>query len=140
MTLRPTIAWECDQCKTYSQVEFISGQPLSCPKCYKIWGKNDAAGDIFDSCPICQTRQFYIQKDFNQFLGCLVLFIGIILVPKTYGLSLPFFAGIDWIFYRRIKAMAICYRCGAEFRGFTIPARFKPFMHHIGMKYDKYRK
>ena len=135
----PTIAWQCKECKTYSEIEFIPGKSLSCPKCSKEWGRADPAKNIFDACPICQTRQFYIQKDFNQLLGCLVILIGILLVPKTYGLSLPIFAGIDWLIYRRIKTIAVCYRCGAEFRGFDVPKPFKPFLHHIGMKYDKYR-
>ena len=139
MAICPTIAWECKHCKIYSQADFISSQPLACPKCSQEWGKTVPAKDIFEACPICQTRQFYVQKDFNQLFGCLVLLIGILLVPKTYGLSLPVFAGLDWLIYRRIKAMAICYRCGAEFRGFKIPNHFKPFMHHIGIKYDKYR-
>ena len=136
----PTITWQCPQCKTHAEIDCVLGQPLVCPACSKEWGKPAPDKDIFESCPICQTTQFYIQKDFNRLAGCLILLVGILLVPKTYGLSLPFFAGIDWFIYRRIKTMVICYRCGAEFRGVAFPAgRFKPFMHHIGMKYDKYR-
>lgn len=65
--------------------------------------------------------------------------VGIGLVPWTYGLSLPIFALIDWLFYRKVPMMAHCYRCGAEFRNFSYPKRLKQFMHHIGLKYDKYR-
>ena len=134
-----TIARECTQCKTHAEVEFVPGKPLVCPKCTKEWGKTAPDNYTFESCPICQATQFYIQKDFNQLAGCLVLLIGILLVPKTYGLSLPVFAALDWLMYRRIKTLVICYRCGAEYRGFVIPSQFKPFMHHIGAKYDKYR-
>ena len=65
--------------------------------------------------------------------------IGIVLVPKTYGLSLPVFAFIDWLIYKFVPTIVACYRCGSEFRGFETPKQFKPFMHHIGLKYDKYR-
>ena len=65
--------------------------------------------------------------------------VGIALVPVTYGLSLPVFALVDWVIYRKVPKLTACYRCGSEFRGFTDPKCFKPFMHHIGLKYDKYR-
>ena len=94
---------------------------------------------IFEMCPFRRCRQFYVQRDFNRGVGCLIVLVGILLVPKTYGLSLPVFALIDWLCYRRVQAMVICYRCGAEYRGFAIPPRFKSYMHHIGLRYDKYR-
>ena len=64
---------------------------------------------------------------------------GIILVPWTYGLSLPFFALIDWVLHKRVPTLVNCYKCGTEFRGFPVLKHFKAFMHHIGLKYDKYR-
>ncbi len=65
---------------------------------------------------------------------------GIVLVPWTYGLSLPVFAGVDWLLHKRVPFILNCYRCGCEFHGFDSEhSRFKPFLHHIGLKYDKYR-
>jgi hypothetical protein len=73
-------------------------------------------------------------------MGCLIMLIGILLVPKTYGFSLPVFCLIDGLIYKSVPTMINCYRCGSEFRGIPGKERFKPFMHHIGLKYDKYRK
>jgi len=67
------------------------------------------------------------------------MLIGIILVPWTYGLSLPVFASIDWLLHKRVATIVNCYKCGTEFRGFSNLKHFKPFMHPIGLKYDKYR-
>lgn len=69
-------------------------------------------------------------------LGCAVMLVGIILVPFTYGLSLPAFALIDYLIYKRIGDVAVCYRCRAEYRGFAIPAELEPFEHFQGMKYE----
>ena len=145
-----SIARGCDACKKFSEVliiDFLSTkqkekvnngpQPIICPHCLKEWGKIDDHEKIFERCPICGCRQFYLQKDFNQALGCLIMLVGIILVPWTYGLSLPVFAACDWILHKRVPSIAVCYKCLSEFRGFKIPERFKPFMHHIGAKYDK---
>jgi hypothetical protein len=134
-----TITWKCPDCHRLSQAEAIVGDVL-CVQCSACWGVIESLETIFERCPHCTCRQFYHQKDFNQALGCFILLIGILLVPKTYGLSLAAFAALDWLFHQKVRSLVVCYRCASEFRGFPIPQRLKPFMHHIGLKYDKYRK
>ena len=135
----PFIARHCGQCKNFAEVEFTSNGKLQCPQCSSLWGEVSEVERVFESCPICQCKQFYRQKDFNQFLGCAVVLVGIILVPWTYGLSLPAVALLDWLLYRKVPFIVVCYRCASEFKGAGVPDGLKPFMHHIGMKYDKYR-
>ncbi len=135
----PTISKFCDHCKKYTRSDITDGTILKCLHCQTEWGKIDKVESIFDRCPVCTCRQFYTDKDFNQIIGFAVMGVGIVLVPFTYGLSLPVFALIDWLIYRRVNLLVACYRCGSEFRGFTVPERLKPFLHHIGLKYDKYR-
>ena len=132
-----SISRQCEGCDDYFQVEVVPGQKLACPGCKKTWGAVNSIEKIFDSCVSCQCNQFYTQKDFNQAAGCFVVLVGIALVPFSYGLSLPIFAGIDWLVYKRVPTMVVCYRCGNEFRGFKIPDHLKNFMHHIGVRYDK---
>ena len=68
------------------------------------------------------------------------MLVGIVLVPFTYGLSLPVFALVDWFLAKRVEPLINCYKCGSEFRGFTDEVKqFKPFLHHVGLKYGKYR-
>lgn len=134
----PSVAQKCPNCKEYARVPAKEGG-VRCPACGKEWGKIDDPDKIFEHCPGCGNRQFYLQKDFNQLVGCLIMLIGILLVPKTYGLSLPVMAAVDWLLYRRYPTIAVCYRCGMEFHGFVYPKHLKPFLHHIGLKYDKYR-
>ena len=138
--MNPTIARHCDQCKSYHEVKMHEGKTISCPQCSYLWGKLDAFDKIFENCPLCQCRQFYTSKDFNQLIGCFIMLIGIILVPWTYGISLPIFALIDWILHKRVPTIVNCYKCGSEFRHLDFPKQLKPFMHHIGLKYDKFRK
>ena len=135
----PTISRFCDGCKKYARVTAGDGQILICPHCQKEWGKVEHPAAIFDRCPVCTCRQFYTDKDFNQVIGFIIMGIGIVLVPWTYGITLPVFALIDWFIYKKVPRLVACYRCGSEFRHFPIPDRFKPFIHQIGLKYDKYR-
>ena len=135
----PTITHQCLNCKKFFEFEAVAGVSIACPFCAKNIGTMGDPEKAFESCPVCSCRQFWVQKDFNQLLGCGIMAVGIVLVPKTYGLSLPVFALVDWLIYKRVPAMAVCYRCASEFRGFDVPPQFKPFMHHIGLKYDRYR-
>ncbi len=134
-----TVSKFCSQCRQYARILVSDGQDLVCPHCSNIWGKVDKEEHVLERCPVCSCRQFYVDKDFNQVLGFVILGIGILLVPKTYGLSLPFFALLYWLIYRRIPQLVACYRCGSEYRGFTVPKHLKPFLHPIGLKYDRYR-
>lgn len=134
------IACNCSKCRRYVQMPFSGQKKLACPECSHELGEFQNTDDPFDRCPLCPCRQFYLSKNFNQFLGCAIMAMGIILSFWTYGLSLPVFALIDWLLYRNVPHILNCYRCGCEFHGFEDQHhRFKPFMHHIGLKYDKYR-
>lgn len=137
--MKMTVGQNCPECRAYQLAALAENSDVVCPGCQKRWGRCGNFKDVFERCVLCGCRQFYRQKDFNQALGCLIMGIGIVLVPVTYGLSLPVFALIDWILYKRIPAMVVCYQCGAEFRGLPVPDRLKQFMHHIGMKYDRKR-
>lgn len=131
-----SVAKECGACKKYSRVELKERSALVCAHCQSQWPSIPLTFS-FESCPFCQCRQFYTQKDFNQGIGCLIMAVGIVLVPLTYGLSLPVFALFDWLLFKKVQEAVVCYRCGGEFRGFLIPAHFKNFMHHIGEKYER---
>ena len=134
------ITWHCPTCKKYSVVVFTQQTEFHCPQCQEKWGIVKNKENLFDTCPMCPARQFYLSKNFNQFVGLLVMLGGIVLVPWTYGLSMPFFALIDWLLYKRTENIINCYRCGCSFHGFKEDEkRYKTFIHGIGLKYDKFR-
>ena len=63
--------------------------------------------------------------------------MGALFVPVTYGLSLVVVLLVDLILYRRVAELIVCYKCGAEFRGFgPIPETIELFNHHIGELYE----
>ena len=137
--MKQTLTYRCGRCKEYSEVDPHQGS-FSCLHCAKPGGRIENLDALFDHCPICQGRQFYLSKEFNRTLGFLILGVSIVLVPWTYGLSLPVCALMDWMLYRRVPTIVTCYQCGALLKGFGTPRHFKPFDHHIGLRYDKVRK
>jgi hypothetical protein len=94
----------------------------------------------FRQCAVCSSARLYRQRDFNRFLGIVVVVVGAVLVPFTYGISLPVVFLIDLILYRRVAEMAVCYLCRAEYRGIEVPKRVLPFRHHLAAGYEKRRE
>ena len=119
---------------------------LACAKCaspFAVGFDGVLGGDGVECCAFCGNRAFFLQKDFDQRLGC--LFMGI-------SLALALFVGwkagwiwftpvllatvvVDWIVAARIKPVTICYRCDAEYREMTINPNHKGYDPHIAERY-----
>ncbi len=110
-----------------------SFENFHCPQCQKkieTYVDEKAKADLeLDHCLICNERQLFLQKAFNRNLGLAIVIVGVILSFWTYGISLLVVAAIDFLLYRFLPPMAVCYRCDAEYRGFKKNSRFKPFNH-----------
>jgi hypothetical protein len=92
-------------------------------------------------CQICSGERFYLQRDFNQRIGCVVAGIGAILSPFTYGLSLVVCLLLDLGLYFLLKQVTVCYRCGAIYRGIPTNAAHRQFDLHVAeveMQESKY--
>jgi hypothetical protein len=101
------------------------------------------SGSRVDVCSRCGTTAFYVQKDFDQRLGCAILaagaalalgvswrFGGIWLVPV-----LLVFAGVDLGLARRIKPVVICYQCDTEYRDVEEASAVRAYDPHVGERF-----
>lgn len=91
---------------------------------------------IADRCALCGSEHFYVQKDFDQRIGCLVVAVGAVFVPWTYGLSLGVCALIDLLLYARLPNVAKCYVCKATYRGGVTNPEHTGFDLHMLEKYE----
>ncbi len=117
---------------------------LPCPSCsdtrsvdLEAWPED--APDTVTGCPVCDCRHLYKQRDVNRAFGCLLVAIGAVLVPWTYGLSLALLAGVDLILYLRLKESVVCYRCDTVYRDAVPGPRQGEFdlLKHDVLKYGK---
>ena len=109
--------------------------------------KADFAGAVAEAgverCVFCGNHAFFLQKDFDQRLGCLImgaslaaaLFVGwkfgwIYFTPVLLATVL-----VDWIVAARIAPVTICYRCDAEYRDLPTHASHKGYDPHIAERY-----
>jgi hypothetical protein len=82
---------------------------------------------LIDRCAACTHDQLYFQKDFNRRTGIALVVVGAAFVPWTYGLSLLGVTILDYIVWRVVKDVIVCYQCQAVHRGYPIPPAIKPF-------------
>ena len=85
------------------------------------------AETVIDTCAACGHKELYFQKDFNRATGIALVVLGSIFVPWTYGLSLLSVTILDYIVWRLVKNVVVCYQCQAVHRGYPQNPDIKPF-------------
>jgi len=86
-----------------------------------------AENAIIDRCAACAHEELYFQKDFNRTTGVALVAIGAVFVPWTWGLSLLGVTILDYIVWRVVKDVIVCYECQAVHRGYPLNPAIKPF-------------
>lgn len=124
------------------------GGEFRCERCGEAYSVRFAGapgpGGI-ERCGFCGNRAFFLQKDFDQRLGCLLL---------ALSLGLALFVGwrfgwiwftpvllatvvVDWIVAARIQPVTICYRCDAEYRDLPPNPRHRAYDPHAAERYAR---
>ena len=82
-------------------------------------------------CPCCQRKDFYSQKDFNRKIGVLLFVIAAITSIWTYGLSFVVLYLFDLLLFKKLKKIAICYKCQTIFRNISNIDEVGEFNHEM---------
>lgn len=133
-----TVEYVCEKCQKDNLKELSKlTDKLVCQHCgnavdYHL-SQNMQSGSKVDRCVLCDKIRFYVQKDFNPRLGLLIFGIGVIFSYHTYGLTLLIATIIDFILYKVLKTVTICYHCRAIYRGFPEDPTHRGFDHNLAM-------
>ncbi len=115
---------ECEICKTTQEVKF----------------NTDHEQSILKDCPGCERKDFYSQKDFNRKIGVALFIITAIIStvlfylnfgPQYYLSTFIVLYAIDFFLFRKLKPIAICYKCNAIFRDVGNIEDIHPFNHEM---------
>lgn len=145
------ISFRCPQCRsTLSFDPADAGREESpCPQCGKtiplhINAAMRERGEV-THCAICNCPAVYLQKDFNRTFG-LLLFLAaaaacLYLVIKHHQVFLGYgilvgAAALDFLLYKLLPEVIICYRCHAQYRDFAPSPGAAPFELGLAEKYD----
>ena len=117
----------CPRCEV--RLARIAGEmERACESCGEASSATAPPPDtLIDHCAACGHDQLYFQKDFNRTTGIALVVVGSIFVPWTYGLSLLGVTILDYIVWRLVKNVIVCYRCQAVHRGYPPNPAIKPF-------------
>jgi len=83
------------------------------------------ADTAVDRCPVCTGEDFYLRKDFDPKIGVATVAVAVAISAVFYYYDRDFIAYavlaaaalLDFVVYRFLKEVTVCYRCHAEFRG-----------------------
>jgi hypothetical protein len=128
----------------WSEVKAADGQ---CEGCAAPWSFHPTADEQalnrVDRCGFCGNRAFFVQRDFDQRIGCAVMAASLALALAVgWKFGWIYFTPvllatvlIDWILAFRVGPVTICYRCDAEYRDVAANPRHKPYDPHIAERY-----
>jgi hypothetical protein len=123
----PSVHYLCSKCET--RLARATGEPArACDDCQQ-WSDVVAPPEnaLIDRCAACGHDQLYFQKDFNRRTGVALVAIGAILAPFTYFISLAAVTVLDYVIWRIVKNVIVCYECQAVHRGYPQNPAIKPF-------------
>jgi hypothetical protein len=146
------LTFACPNCGTVNRLAPVEpAASATCAGCGQARELHRAAadGDGLHACCWCATEDLYVQKDFPQALGLLIVIVGFVIATvfwyferplATYGVLLAS-ALLDMYLYRRVPSVTICYRCLSQYRGTgsNPGGRFQPFDLAVGERYRQER-
>jgi hypothetical protein len=95
---------------------------------------------ILKDCPGCERKDFYSQKDFNRKLGVILFVLAALIstVMLWYGLNPLWYLStfivlyaLDFVLFRRLNLIAICYKCQTVFRNVKNIEEIPGFNHEM---------
>ena len=144
------VRYYCPACLTARDFTGDASGPFACAGCGKQ-ASADFAGaataEGIERCVFCGGHAFFLQKDFDQRLGCLFMAIALglaLFVGWRFGWiwftpALLASVLVDWIVAARVRPVTICYPCDAEYRDVPVHPRHRGYDPHIAERYAQVR-
>ncbi len=135
----------CPDCLTAAEHAPPDAGEKTCAKCGRAYSVElgSAGRSPIERCAYCGNRAFFVQKDFDQRLGCAVIAVSLaIALLVGWRLGWIWFTPIllaavlvDWALAARIRPVTICYRCDAEYRDLPVNPRHRAYDPHVAERY-----
>ena len=139
------LRYYCPDCLTARDFSGGESGDYSCAKCGRAFSLSapGAVSGPLERCAFCGNRAFFVQKDFDQRLGCLAMAISLglaALVGWRFGWIwfTPVLLAtvlVDWAIAARIRTVTICYRCDAEYRDAGSNRRHRAYDPHVAERF-----
>ena len=133
----------CLEAREHSPTDAGDFRCAKCGAAYSARLAGTAPAGPVERCGFCGNRAFFLQKDFDQRLGCLLmaislaaaLFVGWKVGWIWFTPVLLVSVVVDWIVASRIRPVTICYQCDAEYRELPVNPRHRGYDPHVAERY-----
>ncbi len=136
----------CPDCLTLREHSETDSGEFACAKCgrrYTVRVPASLGPAGVERCAFCGNRAFFLQKDFDQRLGCLFMALSLaaaLFVGWKFGWIwftpvLLATVVVDWVVAARVRPVTICYRCDAEYRDVALHLRHRGYDPHVAERY-----
>jgi hypothetical protein len=96
-----------------------------------------------DVCSRCSSSALFVQKDFDQRLGCAILAAGAVVALALswrfggiwFVPALLVVAAADVVLARRVKPVVICYQCDTEYREVPDLSASRAYDPHVAERF-----
>lgn len=138
------LRYACPSCESQRETDVVAPADIQCDCSWQrgVTGEQ-FDGDTPNQCLVCSCDDLWRQKDFPQWLGLLMVGLGIILSTIAWSQHMPatalgilmFFALVDMLLYWFMGDMLVCYRCRARHRKMPIGEDHPNFDLEISERY-----
>jgi hypothetical protein len=130
---------KCKRCEGEVLLAPSQTDRVTCPHCTQsievFMNTSMLNRNVITACVSCGHDAFYVQKDFNRQLGITIVSIGIAISIYFFARGMPMYAmaalglsaAIDFVAYRLVRDVTVCYSCHALYRGFERNPDHEPF-------------
>ncbi len=138
----------CPVCDTPAYAEQPGEPEWRCPSCDHVVALvPPPAGQPLACCAACGSRDLYRKKDFPHGLGMAILVLACLATVVTYWwyhqwLTWAILIGtalFDGLLYLWVGDAVVCYRCGAEHRGYPANPEHGPHELTVAERYRQER-
>jgi len=139
-----TVQFTCKQCGSGIHVyPSLDAHKIICDVCQTEhpvhFHQNDIEGNL-KSCPSCERLDFYSQKDFSRKVGVSLFVLAAListwmlwkgLGPQWYLSTFIILYLADLLLFKKLKMIAVCYKCETIFRNVNNIGHFQGFSHEM---------
>ncbi len=115
-----------------------AGESIRCPRCGVAHpvrvSETMLREQVIDACPLCGCREMFVRKDFPQRLGLAIVVVAAAISVLTFRTNVLLSWGVlaaavlvDFVIYRLVGTVTVCYACRAEMRGFRMNSAHEGF-------------
>jgi hypothetical protein len=137
----------CPRCLRRIDLPEAAAADGACLKCSEPWTFRptpaEAGENRIDRCGFCGNRAFFVQRDFDQRIGCAIMAASLAAaVTVGWKFGWIYFTPVllatvlvDWVISVKVRPVTICYRCDTEYRAVAENPRHRPYDAHIAERY-----